>query len=167
MSDACPWTDVDAQGTGLQLEQFLSFQVVRLAHALQRVSSRSYLDAHDLTGPDWRVLSFVRQYGPVRFSELATRTSLDKAQISRTVKSLRERGLISADGDADHAQRVVLDATPAGRRLHARVLPEAARTQARLLHALEPAEREALWSALNKLQTEVRHSAALPSRTKA
>jgi DNA-binding MarR family transcriptional regulator len=167
MKDACPWTEVDPHGAGLQLEDFLSFQVVRLASALQRVSSRVYLEPHDLTGPDWRVLSFVRQYGPVRFSELALRTSLDKAQISRTVKSLRERGLISADGDAEHAQRVVLDTTPAGRRLHARILPEAARTQARLLRALEPGEREALWSALHKLQHEVRDAAAPAERKKA
>jgi DNA-binding MarR family transcriptional regulator len=167
MKDACPWTDVDPHGAGLQLEEFLSFQVLRLASALQKVSSRAYLEPHDLTGPDWRVLSFVRQYGPVRFGELALRTSLDKAQISRTVKSLRERGLISADGDADHAQRVILDTTAAGRRLHARVLPEAARTQAKLLRALPPAEREALWSALHKLQHEVRDAATAPQRKKA
>ncbi|MDB5948056.1 MAG: MarR family transcriptional regulator [Ramlibacter sp.] len=149
---ACPWTDVDAHGSGLELEQFLSFQVVRLAHTLHRVSSRSYLDAHELTTPDWRVLAFVKRYGPVRFSELVARTSLDKAQVSRTVRSLRERGLISTEGDAGHAQRLVLDITRAGQRLHARVLPEAASTQARLLRKLEPAERQALWSALHKLQ---------------
>lgn len=167
MSDSCPWTDVDAHGTGLQLEQFLSFKLVRLAHAMQRLSTRAYLDPHGLTGPDWRVLGFVRQYGPVRFSELAARTSLDKAQISRTVKSLRERGLITADGDAEHAQRVVLDTTAAGKRLYARILPEAARTQGGLLNALEPAEREALWSALDKLQLQVGDKAATPQRKQA
>ena len=148
----CPWSDLDETGTGLHLEQFLSFHVVRLAHALQRVSTRAYLEPHALTGPDWRVLGFVRQYGPVRFADLAARTSLDKAQVSRTVKSLRERGLIAAEGDTGHAQRVVLELTPAGRRLHARILPQAARTQARMLRSLVPAERETLWKALHTLQ---------------
>ena len=146
-----PWARLDADGSGLGLEDFLGFHVVRLAHAVQRISSRAYLDPHELTGPDWRVLGFVQRYGPVQFSEVTNRTSLDKAQVSRTVRSLRTRGLLSAEGDAAHVQRVVLSVTPAGQRLYARILPQAARTQVQLLEALDPDERTVLWRALHKL----------------
>jgi DNA-binding MarR family transcriptional regulator len=146
-----PWARPDADGSGLGLEDFLGFHVVRLAHALQRFSSRAYLDPHELTAPDWRILGFVQRYGPVQFSEITNRTSLDKAQVSRTVRSLRTRGLLRAEGDAAHVQRVVLSVTPAGQRLFKRILPSAARTQVQLLAALDPDERTVLWRALHKL----------------
>jgi DNA-binding MarR family transcriptional regulator len=146
-----PWALLDADGSGLGLEDFLGFHVVRLAHAVQRISSRAYLDPHELTSPDWRVLGFVHRYGPVQFSEITNRTSLDKAQVSRTVRSLRARGLLSAEGDAAHVQRVVLSVTSTGQRLYARILPQAARTQVQLLEVLDPDERTVLWRALHKL----------------
>jgi len=157
---ACPWSALGADGAGLELEQFLSFHVVRLAHVLQRVSMRSYLEPHGLTIPDWRTLAFVQRYRPVPFAQLAARTSLDKAQLSRTVRSLRERGLIVTEGDAAHAQRVVLDITPSGRRLHARILPEAARMQAMLLSTLPVAAHKVLWRALHTLQVHAHAAAA-------
>ncbi|MBO9514793.1 MAG: winged helix-turn-helix transcriptional regulator [Variovorax sp.] len=152
----CPWGRLEDSGDDLQLEQFLSFKVVRLAHALQRTSAREYLDAQGLTVSDWRVLALVRRYGPVQFGEVAQRSSLDKAQVSRTVRNLRERGLLQAEGDAAHAQRIVLSVTPAGKRMHAQVLPRAARAQARLLRTLAPADREALWRCLHLLQEQIR-----------
>lgn len=151
----CPWTRLEQQGEELQLEQFLSFQVVRLAHALQRASARAYLDDQELTVSDWRVLALVRRHGPVRFADVVQRSSLDKAQVSRTVRNLRERGLLQAEGDAEHAQRIVLSVTPAGRRAHAQVLPRAAQAQARLLRTLAPADREALWRCVHQLQASI------------
>lgn len=151
VADACPWTGV-ADGAELDLEHFPSFLLVRLASALQRNAVRAYLAPHDLTIPDWRVLNFVSRYGPVKFGEVAVRSSLDKAQVSRTVKQLQQRGLISAEGDPAHAQRLILAITTAGRRLLACVLPQASRAQAALLENLDDAERCALWRALHKLQ---------------
>lgn len=160
----CPWSRLEQQDEDLHLEQFLSFQVVRLAHALQRLSAREYLDPQGLTVSDWRVLALVRSCGPVQFAEVAQRSSLDKAQVSRTVKNLRERGLLQAEGDAEHAQRIVLSVTPAGKRAHAQVLPRAAKAQAQLLRTLAPADREALWRCVHQLQAQVRDHESTSSR---
>jgi DNA-binding MarR family transcriptional regulator len=159
----CPWLELDDAGGELGLEQFLSFHVVRLAQALQRASSRQYLDDVDLTVSDWRILALVRRYGPVQFAEVAQRSSLDKAQVSRTVKNLRERGLLAAEGDSAHAQRIVLSVTAAGRRAHAQVLPRAAKVQSGLLRALKPADREALWRSLHLLQAHLEPADAEPA----
>jgi DNA-binding MarR family transcriptional regulator len=149
---SCPWVPLGIDGQGLDLEDFPTFLLVRLVHSLQRNLTRSYLDPHALTMPDWRVLSFVNRYGPARFSDLVVRVLLDKAQVSRTVKHLRSRGLVLATKDPDHAQRVVLACTAAGRQMHARILPAARKSQARLLLALDASQRSELFSALHTLQ---------------
>ena len=99
------------------------FRLVRLASAIQKKVSRLYLEPHRLTNPDWRVLGFVHRYGPVKSSLLTERTSLDKAQVSRTVKKLAAQKLVRVAADPRHAPTHVLDLTAAGRRLYDRILP--------------------------------------------
>jgi DNA-binding MarR family transcriptional regulator len=148
-----PWLHIQADGQGLDLENFPTFLLVRLVHSLQRKITRSYLEPHELTVPDWRVLSFVQRYGPARFSDLSARVSLDKAQVSRTVKHLRSRGLISVTTDPDHAQRVILLCTSDGRKMHGRILPVARKAQAQLLLAMDEPQRGVFFAALHKLQS--------------
>lgn len=161
-NEPCPWTALDQDGASLEVEHFLSFHVVRLAHSLQRMSGREYLDPHGLTAPEWRILGFVRRFGPVAFGRLTEHTLMDKAQVSRSVKRLQAQGLLGVETDEAHAQRLVLTVTAEGRRLHEKVRRAAAKTQVRLLSTLAPAQREALWQALHVL-TAATGAKALPA----
>jgi DNA-binding MarR family transcriptional regulator len=139
----------------VDLESLPSFRLVRLVSAIQKKVSRLYLEPHGLTNPDWRVLGFVHRYGPVKSSLLTERTSLDKAQVSRTVKKLAAQKLVRVAADPRHARRTVLDLTAAGRRLYDRILPEAAQAQHALMLVLDPEERTLLDRALAKLQAHL------------
>jgi DNA-binding MarR family transcriptional regulator len=139
----------------VDLEALPSFLLVRVVSAIQKKVTRHYLDPHGLTNPDWRVLGFVHRYEPVKSSRLTERTSLDKAQVSRTVRKLKALGLLRIAADPGHARRSVLELSAAGRRLYGRILPEAARAQQHLLLALEPAERAVFYTALRKLQAHL------------
>jgi DNA-binding MarR family transcriptional regulator len=147
--------DAQRPEAAVDLESLPSFLLVRVVSAIQKKVTRHYLDPHALTNPDWRVLGFVHRYGPVKSSLLTERTSLDKAQVSRTVRKLEAQGLLRIAADPEHARRTVLELTAAGRRLYGRILPEAARAQQQLLLALEPAERTAFYGALRKLQAHL------------
>jgi DNA-binding MarR family transcriptional regulator len=146
-----PWTALGEDGSLLELEHFLSFRVVRLATALQRLATREYLEPNGLTSPEWRILGLVRRFGPLPFAQVAARSTLDKAQVSRSVKKLQERGLLSVEPDSAHSQRLLLSATAEGRRLHERVRRAAGKEQVRLLSTLSPAQRDTLWHALQVL----------------
>ncbi|MBL0420692.1 winged helix-turn-helix transcriptional regulator [Ramlibacter sp. AW1] len=148
-----PWTTLAQDGCGLELEHFLSFRVVRLGTALQRLATREYLEPNGLTSPEWRILGLVRRFGPLPFAQVTAHSTLDKAQVSRSVKKLQERGLLEVEPDGSHAQRLLLATTAEGRRLHERVRRAARREQVRLLSTLSPAQRDTLWHALQVLTT--------------
>lgn len=139
----------------IDLEALPSFLLVRLLSAMQKKVTRHYLDTHGLTNPDWRVLGFVHHHGPVKSSLLTERTSLDKAQVSRTVRNLEAQRLLRVEVDPTHARRTILELTPAGRRLYDRVLPQAAQAQQALLRVLTAAERKAFFATLGKLQAHL------------
>jgi DNA-binding MarR family transcriptional regulator len=93
----------------------------------------------------------VRRFEPVAFGRVTEHTSVDKAQVSRSVKRMQAHGLLEVDADEGHAQRLVLSVTPAGRRLHEQIRRASAKTQVRLLSTLAPQQRETLWQALHVL----------------
>ena len=151
-----PWLDIGAQGRGLHIGHFLTFQIIRLANAVKANVTRRYLIDFGLSVPEWRLLAMTIRYQPVRFSELVTNSSMDKGQASRTLQTLTRRGLIASRAagrrPADNgALPVILKVTPKGRRLYASVLPVAQRNQARLLRTLTRGERKALYTIIGKL----------------
>jgi DNA-binding MarR family transcriptional regulator len=155
--NVCPWLQVDEQGRGLHIEQFLTFHLIRLANAAKNNVTRRYLVDFGLSVPEWRLLAMTIRFGPVRFSELVSRCSMDKGQVSRTLQMMTRRGFISAKaapgGRASDgiAQPVIVSVTAKGRKLYQTVLPVAQRHQAALLNALTPQERKALYSIMVKL----------------
>jgi DNA-binding MarR family transcriptional regulator len=139
----------------IDLEALPSFLLVRLLSAIQKKVTRHYLDTHGLTNPDWRVLGFVHRYGPVKSSLLTERTSLDKAQVSRTMRNLEGQKLLRVEADPNHARRTILSLTAAGRRLYDRLLPQAAQAQQELMQVLSAAERKTFFAALGKLHAHL------------
>jgi DNA-binding MarR family transcriptional regulator len=147
-----PWADPGAAGERLALEEFPTFILGRLAHAIQRDITSGYLDEFGLSAPQWRILAALAAYTPIAFSELVKLSMSDKALVSRAVQSLAGAGLAQADADPEHGKKLVCRITPKGRRLYQRVLPRAQQAQASILALLEREERVALHAALVKLR---------------
>jgi len=59
------------------------------------------------------LLRYVIAHGPVRSADVATSFGLDKASVSRTVRLLRENGLIEATPDPQDGRAALLTATDA------------------------------------------------------
>lgn len=151
-----PWLNINGSGRNLQIDQFLTFHIIRLANAAKTNVTRRYLEEFNLSVPEWRLLAMSLRFAPVRFSELVSRSSMDKGQVSRTLQALAKRGLISTRAAPGHsgdgiAHPVVVSVTAKGKKLFDTVLPVAQRNQAQLLLVLSQAERKALYSILTKL----------------
>lgn len=155
----CPWDKLTDSGRGLHIEDFLTFHLIRLANAAKTNVTRRYLIEFNLSVPEWRLLALTIGLSPVRFSELVARSHMDKGQVSRTLQTMTQRGLISAKTVSAASRRskeaisapVIVAVTPKGRKLYDAVLPVARRNQARLLNTLSPSERKTLHSVLTKL----------------
>ena len=153
-----PWGKLPRTGGNLNIEDFLTFRLTRLSNALRTNMTKRYLEEFGLSLPEWRLLALVTRFSPLRFSELTSRSSMDKGQVSRTLRVMTKRGLTkmkalkrgSAYAEA-LAAPVIVSVTAKGKGLYKSVLPTAQRRQAEILLTLSDVERVALYNTLDKL----------------
>jgi DNA-binding MarR family transcriptional regulator len=155
----CPWINLSRSGTNLNTEDFLTFRITRLSNALRTNLTKRYLEEFDLSLPEWRLLALVARFAPMRFSEVTARSSMDKGQVSRTLRVMAKRGFTKMKVIRDAKSRstealaapVMVSITPKGAALYRSVLPVARRRQVEMHTTLSESERKALYSTLNKL----------------
>ena len=113
--------------------------------------------AADLTPQEFAVMAYLnRAVGEpdIDQSSLAARLGIDHAHASLLVDRLESRGLLDRRVNGEDRRARLLQLTPRGEKLHARLYPEAFAGQHRILEVLKPSEREAfldfLWSASSR-----------------
>lgn len=165
---SCPWLKLPRNGSGLNVEDFLTFRMNRLSNALRTNLTKAYLEEFELSLPEWRLLALVARFSPLRFSEVTNRSSMDKGQVSRTLRVMAKRGLTKMKVIRDRGSRstealaapVLVSITAKGRALYRAVLPVARKRQAELLMTLSEADRYALYATLDKLFATVGRGSA-------
>ncbi len=146
------WRDPMPDGSTLALMDLPNVLLVGTTTLIQRNLTRPVLEPFELGFPEWRLLAFLREFGCSVAGEIASRTWMDKAQISRGLDSLVARGLVRREADPQHLQRLLVELTAKGIRLHDHVFDAVRKVQSTLLMELTLAERKALYSGLKKLQ---------------
>jgi DNA-binding MarR family transcriptional regulator len=123
----------------------------RVASLARRKLTKHYLDRWQVSAPEWRVLNIVAHSSPTSFTAIAQRSTMDKAQISLTLRILAAHGWIAMppNGSGRRAARAVT-ITAQGSATIARILPDARRMQMRLLDRLSQGERRQLLILLRK-----------------
>ncbi len=161
--EKCPWLRMGKDGSKLRVEEFPTFQIWKLSNACKLRLTKQYLKPFELSVPEWRLIALIAQSAPLQFSALTASSAMDKGQVSRTLRALDQRGLVSLSAaksardkaPAGIAPRVTVKATAAGKNLYRRVFPAARRQQANLLGSLTLTERAAFYSGLRKLQIAI------------
>ncbi len=148
---ACPWLNAGPGGRGLALDDYPSALLMRVANLIQLEVTSVYAKQHALTVPEWRLLARLCESAPMQLAALCRTSFFDKAYAGRVLRPLERRGLVALTADRAHKRRMIVDITSAGRELARQVQPVARRSQMRLLEALEPVERTALYTTLHKL----------------
>lgn len=162
-----PWLALSRSGSNLNVEDFLTFRITRLSNALRTNLTKRYLEEFELSLPEWRLLALVARFAPMRFSEVTTRSSMDKGQVSRTLRVMAKRGLTKMKTIRPRGSRsaealaapVLVSITARGRSLYRAVLPVARRRQAEMLMTLSKSDRVALYDTLGKLAAAVGNGA--------
>lgn len=148
----CPWEHIEADGSNLSVEDFLSVPIVRIAAHLKRFPG-IYASSAGLTLPQWRLLSTVAHHGSIPMKQLAEVSASDKALVSRTVKELANKKLVSTASMKTGDRSLVCRITAKGAKVVDEVLPQARERHARLLLSLDVEDRVRLYGILQKLQT--------------
>jgi DNA-binding MarR family transcriptional regulator len=163
------WTNPGAQGENLRISEFPTFHLLRLSSLAKTCVSREYLEPFALSVPEWRMLSTVVALSPVPFADITSMTTMDKGQVSRTLRSAQAKGLVATEvvpvekrpGEfgGPPVSRVVVTITEAGRRLYEKVMPIAQRYQLGLLELMDPEERRILLGVLQRLYRHLNEGA--------
>jgi DNA-binding MarR family transcriptional regulator len=166
------WADPGAQGSNLKVHEFLTFHLVRLASIAKACVTREYLDPAGLSVPEWRLLAAVVVFSPIAFADIVAMSTMDKGQVSRTLRSAQAKGLVvtelvqgdrrPSDPGASSSSRIVVSPTPAGRQMYEKVMPMAQRYQVGLIELMTPEERRVVLDVLLRLYRHMVSGAEKP-----
>jgi len=147
-----PWSNLDEAGSDLSVNDFLTTMLGQLVTALRSSVTEPYASRFDLTVPEWRILALLAHGEQMSFAELVRQSTSDKALVSRTLRLLEDRGLVTLESEGGTPRkRLTCRISPEGTALHAQVIPLARRGQATVIRMLTPEERHGLYVGLRKL----------------
>lgn len=138
----------------LKLEENLAYRVSMLAFALGKAVAQIYTQ-EGLTAHQWKVMSVLCHYAPLRASQIENFVTLDKSAISRNLQALVAAGCVRRMPDPDHGKAAHVEPTPLGRRMHARIAHETMALQRTLLEPFTADEVNGLFRAIGILETRL------------
>lgn len=126
---------------------------IMLLRARDSVMSRfkPILAAHHLSEQQWRVIRVLGEAGELDATELAARASLLPPSLTRMLRTLEQRGLVSRRVDEQDRRRIVLTITPKCLDLICKLTIEGSSKFANLLNQFGPERWDQLLNLLNEL----------------
>lgn len=116
----------------------------------------------ELTHMENRALGYIARHPGATGRDLVQRSGRDKAQVTRLVQGLREKGLVEARADELDRRSMRLYLTPEGRTVHAELQHAGLLLASRALSGLDSKERRQLEALLGRVQEGLRASAQSP-----
>lgn len=134
-----------------KLEDFIPFKLAVVANRISQSIGHLFETRFNIQMPEWRILMALYAYGGMPFYELVTRTSMDKARVSRAQRRLVDLRMIETRTDANDRRKLLLSISEIGARMCAEMLPAVAAREAWFLEALSDDEHHQFGSILDKL----------------
>lgn len=149
---AAPMSDViEKSPISDHLTSFLTFRIARTQNKLNAQITHFLKTQSNISLVDWRVLRLLDAMGDTTMSQLSRLLQMDKGQLSRKLRALVERGLITSRVDSIDSRQQILRIDAAGRSLVAEVLPVVQRRQQLLVEAISEEELETFLDVLSKI----------------
>lgn len=137
-----------AEHPSVALDGLVTVRLVQLAEIISRGAAEVFETRYGVKNTELRILVHLAGREGLAVNELARRTRVDKAWISRSLKGLESRGLVERSAHATDSRARVISLTAAGERLAAEIAPVAEARNTRLLAGLDEAEVGRLLDAL-------------------
>ncbi len=138
-----------------ELEEYLPYQIHRLSNLIHQVSGlvtvRHLKAAKTLTNREYRVIFIIGSLGPHSPVQVARLSGIDNATVTRAVRSLRSRGLVTTRDNPEDRRAKDIVFTAAGRALWRKLFPIMYERGAALDEAFSERERKTFNRLLAKL----------------
>jgi DNA-binding MarR family transcriptional regulator len=126
-----------ASARAVTLEDNVGVRVVRIAEVFQRLAKQRVEARWGLRSTDLRILNILDGAESIAISEIARRTHVDKAWVSRSLRQLIDKGLVERHADAADSRVVLAVLTRKGRDLLEDIRPHAVWHERRVLKGIE------------------------------
>lgn len=136
-----------------KFEKSLPIALLRSREATARLF-KPFIDSHELTMPQWRVLRALAEAEALDAKTLAERCVILPPSLTRIFRGLTQRGLI-APVNCNDARRHMVRLTDAGRALFEEVVEESEPSYRRLADAFGAERLDTLLDLLNELRDTV------------
>lgn len=133
----------------------LPYRVLLLAKIIDRVTTQHVRKKADLSLAEWRVMSHVNLMGKCSASEVAGAAFVDRAEVSRAVGTLEERGLIAREPNPRNRKSSLLALTEKGHTLYTELRGERGKFFEEWLVDLNEPERAQIDDGLRKIMRRV------------
>ncbi|AUA15570.1 hypothetical protein GCM10009548_67920 [Streptomyces malaysiensis subsp. malaysiensis] len=144
-----PMVKREGGGDLVPISELLSYRLSRTSSALSRSAALRYRREFDVSLGEWRSIALIAADPTLTLNRLARRAGLDKAQVSRVVRGLVERGLVSRTAGPGRSRQLAL--TEAGLTVYRGLITAANERDAAFAEVLSDEEARALGRALDKL----------------
>jgi DNA-binding MarR family transcriptional regulator len=118
------------------LEDNVGVRIVRLAHVFTRLAKIAVEEPWGLRNTDLRILNILDGVESVPIGEIAGRTHVDKAWISRSVQQLVAKGLVERRVDSEDSRVSLAALTVQGRALLDQIRPFVLSSEGRVLDGI-------------------------------
>ncbi len=112
---------------------------------------RPVLAKHQITEQQWRVLRVLTESGPLDATKIADKSCILAPSLTRIIRTLEQRGLITREKNRADARKLVLSITPEGTALIEEVAPESREIYDKLEAEFGVAKIENLLDSLEEL----------------
>lgn len=136
------------------LDDMLLYVLWQLQAAARRPVVRLCEAQFGITRREWRMLAQLADSEGMPSSALAERAALDRAQTSRAVSALVQKGLVARTPRPGNRREVLLHLTERGRALYAALLPRVAAINQELLSVLSETEVATLDALVQRLRAQ-------------
>lgn len=139
----------------INLDTFLPYQLNNLATLVSNDFATLYQQQFGLNIPQWRVLANLAQFGQSTAKDLCRQANMDKSTVSRALKALLERQLISSEINPQDKRAALLMLNEQGQQLYADIAKQALAWEQQLLSALSRDEYSTLMRCFDKLTVKL------------
>ncbi len=132
------------------LNRFLPYHLNRTGVRLATAFTKE-LERFNLTLPMWRVLAVLWHHGELKVSDITVDTTIEQSTLSRMLVTMDDRGLITRERSKLDARTVVVNLTPAGRKMTKTLIPWALHFERLALKGFSEEEISTLYAMLTRI----------------
>ena len=118
------------------LEDLIQVRIVRIAELIDQMAKKT-TKVVGLSNADLRILNILDGINGVGVNEIARRTHIDKAWVSRSLRALEDKGFISRKKDANDSRIQLILLTKKSRQLIEKIRPGVLMHEKRMLKGVD------------------------------